>query len=242
MEQLKVKKKEIIVVNVMAFLFFSFLFVCLQYAYRHHLSPFSFVYFRKSISLFWYIAIPTVISIYLVWRHHRRSVFAYSFVVILVGFKVVEGSFIEFNKIIIVALFFYTVIAYFLYQLYSFYCSLASLNTNYRDTDLFEPLLKKIPCEIICEEKNISGYLTNWDTDGCFIKLDTKWDGSKFKSVKINFEDRIFTQEGEVVAETLDLYGVGIKFDQKPKNLNEFNWSEFNELVHELGFKPERLR
>lgn len=242
MEQLKVKKKEIIIYNVIIFLGLSFLFVYLQHAYRHHISPFSLVYLKKSIGLFWYVAVPALISIGLIWKHHRFALAAYTTSIVLVGFKVVEGTFIEFNKIIIVALFFYTVIAYFLYQLYSYYSSLACLNTNYSSSDLFEPLLRKINCKLLFENEEIEGHLTNWDQEGCFIKLNKKWNHNSLKSVSIFFEDREFVEEGEVVAETLDFTGIGIKFYQKPKDLNVFNWSEFNELIHELGFKPERLR
>ena len=52
----------------------------------------------------------------------------------------------------------------------------------------------------------------------------------------------MFEQEGELVAHSLDLRGIGIKFGKTPKGLHVFNWAEFNELVHELGYKPERLR
>jgi hypothetical protein len=58
----------------------------------------------------------------------------------------------------------------------------------------------------------------------------------------ISFRDREFIQEGEVVASTLDLNGVGIKFEKTVKDLSVFNWSEFMEIVHELGYQPERLR
>ena len=71
MEQLKVKKKDALVLNLIAFIFLSFIFVYLQYAYRHHLSPFSQAYLRKSLELFWYVSIPLVACAWLVWKHHR---------------------------------------------------------------------------------------------------------------------------------------------------------------------------
>lgn len=242
MEQLKVKKKDIIVTNVILYLGLSFLFLYLQHAYRHHLSPFSMVYLRKSLELFWYVAIPTIAAMILVWKHHAYALFTYSFCIFLVSFKVVEGLFIEFNKIIVIALFFYVVISYFLYQLLAYYYSLASLNTNYSSHDLFEPLLKKIPCSLKFEDKTVSGFLTNWDQEGCFVRLDESLLIPEFVEIQVAFQGREFLHEGEVVAETRDLMGVGIKFEQKSKDLNVFNWSEFTELVHELGYKPERLR
>lgn len=242
MEQLKVKKKNPIIINIIVYLFLSFVFLYLQYAYRHQLSPFAEAYLRKSGELFWYVIIPLVLSMILIWRHHRLAIHFYNFTVLLVSFKVIEGLFIEFNKIIVIALFFYSVISYFLYQLLVQNFTEASLNPNYSPEDLFDPLLKEIPCEVTLGENSYGGYLTNWDDNGCFIKLASPIPRTDKMSVKIQFQGREFIQQGEVVAETLDLTGFGVKFEKTNKDLRVFNWTEFTELIHELGFKPERLR
>lgn len=243
MEQLKVIKKDILVLNLVVFLLLSFVFLYLQYAYRHHLSPFSIAYLRKSLELFWYALIPLGVSAWLVWKHHRWSATVFSICGLLISYKVVEGLFIEFNKIIVVALFCYGVISYFLYQLFQYYLSLASLNANYSQTDLFKPLLREIPCTFKTEDQTIAGYLTNWDEEGCFIKLANPLAKAPDSSaVTIHFKGRDFTQNGEVVAHSVDLTGVGLKFGSTTKDLTVFNWTEFTELVHELGYKPERLR
>lgn len=242
MEQLKVKKKDVLVLNLIMFLGLSFVFLCLQYAYRHQLSPFSAAYMRKSLELFWYALIPLIVAMVLVFKHHKYSVAVYNFCILLVSYKVVEGLFLEFNKIIVIALFFYSVIGYFLYQLFSSYLSMASLNANYSPSDLFDPLLKEIPCVLLLESGEHKGYLTNWDEEGCFIKLEQAPAYQSKGKVIIQFKGRNFEQEGELVAHSLDLSGIGIKFGQTQKELNVFNWAEFTELIHELGFKPERLR
>lgn len=242
MGQLKVKKKDTIIINVVLYLCLSFFFLYIQHAYRHHLSPFSLVYFKKGLELFWYVAITLIITGIMIWRQHPHAILFYRLSVFFVGFKVLEGLFIEFNKIIVFALFFYIIISYFLYQLLKFYLALASINPNYHPSDLFEPLLKKIYCEISTDDKKYLGYLTNWDLEGCFIKLKGSAEFTSPVRVKIFFADREFLQEGEVVAATPDLTGIGIKFQSTSKNLNTFNWSEFMDIVHELGFKPQRLR
>ena len=242
MEQLKVKKKDIIITNVVAYLALAFFFLYLQHAYRHHISPFSWVYLKKGLELFWYVAMTLGASAILIWRHHRYSTVVYAASIFLVGFKVLEGLFIEFNKIIVIAMFFYAVISYFLYQLLTYYLSLASINANYSRSDLFDPLLQKIPCKLTFDENTITGHLSNWDGEGCFIKLDEARKIPAHAQIEVYFRDRTFAQDGEVVAETLDLQGVGIKFERKAKELNAFNWTEFMELVQELGFQPERLR
>lgn len=239
---MKVKKKDMIIGNTVVYLILSFLFLYLQYAYRHHLSPFSLVYLRKSAELFWYIAVPLTISMLLVWRHHRYALAVFSLSTILVSFKVVEGLFIEFNKIIVIALFFYAVISYFLYQLLADYLSLASINPNYKESDLFEPLLRKILCTVKQDGNEFPGFLTNWDEEGCFIKLEQGRQLPSKIQLIVHFQGREFVQFGEVVAHTVDSTGIGIKFNETPKDLKIFNWAEFIELIQELGFQPERLR
>jgi hypothetical protein len=241
MEQLKVKKRDTIIGNTITYLLLSFLFLYLQYAYRHHLSPFSWIYLRKGAELFWYVAFPVIISCVLIWKHHRYARIAFCISLFTVGFKVVEGLFIEFNKVIVVALFFYSVISFFLYQLLAEYLSLASLNPNYSSSDLFDPLLQKIPCTVEVNEQVKSGYLTNWDHEGCFVKLSLD-SIPQSVIVTVHFHERDFIQMGEVVSHAVDLSSFGIKFNKTPKNLKVFNWTEFIELIDELGFQPDRLR
>ena len=242
MEQLKVKKKDVIVRNAAVFLCMALAFLYLQYAYRYHISPFSLVYLRKSVELFWYIGVPVLFSTLLVWFHHRRAPWLFAISVSLVGFKVTEGLFVEFNKIIVISMFFFVVISYFIYQLLKHYYRQASINPNFSRRDLFEPMLRNIPCELEADGELLPGLLTNWDSDGCFIKLQTLKKFPPQIRIRVNFQGRDFLQEGEVVAHSVGLSGVGIRFKKTAKDLNVFNWAEFSELIDELGFQPERLR
>jgi len=242
MKQLKVKKKEVIIFNACIFLLLSFFFLFIQNAYLYHVSPFSLVYFEKGIQLFWYIAIVLLISINTIWNHHSSSRIMFQISIFLVSFKVLEGLFLEFNKIIVIALFLYITISYFLYQLLGEYLDLASINPNYNKNDLFKPLLRDIPCKIVGDNLEINGTLSNWDEQGCFIKLQNAAEIPNEINIKILFRDREFLQTGEVVAFTPDLFGVGIRFHKTNKKIDVFNWSEFVEIVDELGFLPERLR
>lgn len=243
MEQLKVKKKGMIVVNCILYLILSFFFVYLQYAYRSHVTPFSLLYLQKSLELFWYLAVVLLLSAGLLWKHHRYCPLFFSLSTSLISFKILEGLFIEFNKMIVVTFFFYIVISYFLYQLLREYFASARLNANYQAHDLFRPLLTSLECRVKDQYGQINGLLTNWDEEGCFIKL-TEAPKHKLKKVEliINFQGREFHEEGEVVAQSTSLSGVGIKLKHRSKDLKIFNWNEFIELVDELGFDPKRLR
>jgi hypothetical protein len=242
MEQLKVRKKDVIIGNVVIYLMLSLLFLYLQYAYRHQLSPFSILYLRKSIELFWPIGVAALFASFFVWKHHHLATSSFSLTVLLVTYKVVEGLFIEFNKVIVIALFFFIVIAYFLYQLLADYLGKAAVNPNYSSIDLFDPLLKKIDCSLELDGEILRGSLTNWDEEGCFVKMENPHLLTNKIKVVVHFQGRDFVQVGEVVAQSVDLFGIGIKFHKTPKDLKIFNWTEFMELIQELGFEPRRLR
>ncbi len=107
---------------------------------------------------------------------------------------------------------------------------------------MFPPLLKEIPVQIKTEEHQYEGYLTNWDLDGCFIKLKETATNINEVKVEIDFFSQRFIQSGEVVAHSREMNGLGIKFYLSKKDLNVFNWTEFIELTEELGFQAERLR
>lgn len=243
MEQLKVRKKGMIVINCIFYLTLSFLFVYLQFAYRSHVTPFSFLYLQKSVELFWYIVAVLLLTSAFLWRHHKYCTWFFGLSTFLVGFKILEGLFIEFNKMIVVTFFFYIVISYFLYQLLKQYLQSARLNANYLQEDLFPPLLNSLECTIRHSKGEVQGILTNWDEEGCFVKL-TEFPSHKLKKVElvIGFQGREFIEKGEVVAQSISLQGVGIKLNNSSKDLKVFNWNEFIELVDELGFDPKRLR
>lgn len=243
MEQLKVRKKGMIILNCIAYLVLSFLFIYLQYAYRSHLTPFSTLYLQRSLELFWYIALPLFGCTFFLWRHHRYCSFFFLISTVLVGFKILEGLFIEFNKMIVVTFFFYIVISYFLYQLLNRYLASARLNANYSSNDLFDPLLNKLNCTLKAGEVELEGILTNWDEEGCFVKMNSA-PLKKLNKVEfiIRFAGREFCEQGEVVAQSTSMTGVGIKLKNSSKDLKIFNWNEFIDLVDELGFDPKRLR
>ena len=103
-------------------------------------------------------------------------------------------------------------------------------------------MLTKIPCEILVEERNMKAYLTNWDEYGCFVRLEDRETLPRKLKVKVSFHARDFHHDGEVVAETPDGTGIGIKFKLMKKEVHLFSWQEFNQLLDELGYTPERLR
>lgn len=242
MDHLKIKKRNVVIKNIIIFLLLSYLFLYIQNAFRQELSPFSVAYLRKSMEEFWYVILIVLLSINTIWNQQKQSRFMYQLVIALVSFHVLEGLFLDFNKIVVIAFFIFLVTSFFLYQFLASYMKSSVLNPNFHKSDLFDPMLKKIPCQIQDKTTSVEGFLTNWDEEGCFIRLSSPYQFSKKINLSLTFKDRDFVQEGELVAVTPDLKGVGLQFRKTTKKYKQFNWSEFIEIVNELGLLPERLR
>jgi hypothetical protein len=243
MEQLTLRRRENILFNCIVFSMLSFVFLYLEYSYRNHLSPFSFVLLKKSVSLFYLQIVSIFLSIAFLVKIKKISLNLFVINILLVSYKIVLGLFIDFNKLIVVGLFVFIVVGYFLHQLLGEYFSKAFLNPNFSKHDLFSPLLVDIPASVILSDQRIiEAQLTNWDENGCFLRLKSPEKIKSFNKIKVFLKDRCFEEQGEVVAWSREYEGIGIKFDQSTKNINVFNWSEFMEIMDELGFQAERLR
>jgi hypothetical protein len=243
MEQIKLKSRESIVYNVIYYLILSLGFLYLEYSYRHHLSPLSFVLIKKSIHLFWFQILIVVTTAFTLWKFHKKGLGWYIASTMAVTFKISEGLFIDFNKLIVIGLFFYLVIAFFLYQMLCDYYDKSYMNPNYSRNDLFDPLLLGIKVKISDDlGKEYEGVLTNWDDYGCFVKLDTDNQIEEKLILSVYFKNRTFEQSGVVVCRARDNFGIGVKFNGSKKSVSVFNWAEFIEIVEELGYLPERLR
>ncbi len=80
---------------------------------------------------------------------------------------------VDFSKLIIIALFLYTLITYYFYQFLSIEVAESYYNPLYNEDDLFPPMLKRLECELVDEKGNLAtGWLTNWNENGCFVYLN----------------------------------------------------------------------
>tara|TARA_Y100000768_G_scaffold389043_2_gene391414 strand:- start:7741 stop:8274 length:534 start_codon:yes stop_codon:yes gene_type:complete len=152
---------------------------------------------------------------------------------------------LEFSKIIIVMTFFYLVIAYYLYQFYKSELLESYYNSNYQETDLFSPMLKKINVQIIdLEQKELArGYLTNWSYEGCFLYLDEPTQLKGRVTVRIEFGGKTFSENSTIAAKELGGRGYGFKFQNTSQNeSNKMNWNQFYEIIEQLGYLPELMK
>lgn len=239
---LKIKKREPIILNIILFLVTGLFFLHVQYAYRTKLSAFSWYLLWATTKLYWPVLPMSVASIWMTWTYRPHAPRFFAWTIGLIAFFTLSGLYVDFNKVLVLALFFLGVISHILYQQLKFTLHWASYQSNYSEDDLFSPVLKKIPGEIKVGEVSYPFYLTNWDNYGMFLYFPEPMPSLGQVELIIHYEGLHFEGSGEVVAQSMDLRGVGIKLKKNAPKVDQFFWSDFVEMTDELGLYPTRLR
>lgn len=239
---LKIKKREPIILNTVIFVIIGLFFLHVQYAYRTKLSAFSWYLLWATVKLYWPVIPLAALTIWASWTHRLISQRFFAWTVGLISFFTLTGLYIDFNKVLVLALFFLAVIAHLLYQQLKFTLNWACYQTNYLEEDLFPPVLTKITGELKQGDKTYRFFLTNWDEYGVFIYLDEAISLKGEVSLQIDYDQLHFQGDGEVVAHSADFHGVGVKLKKNAPQVDQFYWSDFVQMSDELGLNPARLR
>ncbi len=239
---LKIKKREPIILNTVIFVIVGLFFLHVQYAYRTKLSAFSWYLVWATLKLYWPVIPLSLVTIWSVWTQRSYATRMFAWTVGAVCFFTLTGLYIDFNKILVLALFFLSVISHLLYQQLKYTFHWASYQSNYLETDLFSPVLKKISGSLKHGEETYPFYLTNWDEHGVFLFISEPKILSEKVEIVINYGELHFLGDGEVVAQSADLHGVGVKLKKNAPHVDQFYWSEFIQMTDELGLTPARLR
>jgi hypothetical protein len=240
---LKIKKREPIILNSILFVIIGLFFLHVQYAYRTKLSAFSWYLLWATLKLYWPVIPLASLTIWATWTQRLISKRFFSWTIGLIAFFTLTGLYIDFNKVLVLALFFLAVISHLIYQQLKFTLHGACYQTNYLEEDLFSPVLTKIEGTLKQGDKVHRFFLTNWDEYGAFIYFKDGPVGLKGEvELIINYDQLHFQGDGEVVAQSADLRGLGVKLKKNAPEVDQFFWSDFVQMSDELGLNPARLR
>ena len=227
--------------NVILFIVSSLGFLYLQEIFYESGST-----LRKSLMVDFLEAHPVTVgffalSIVSVYFLHKSSRLLVSCVILITTILTVNNLLAEFSKIILVLLFFYIVLFYLVYQFYVMDSKESFYNPGFSENDLFDPMSKKISCELLDNKSKIisSGHLTNWSPQGCYIKLDNGGETDGLNKLRLNFMGHDFIEPALLVSSKASLCGCGIKFEDSPNK--DLGWKDFYEIITEMGYLPERL-
>lgn len=238
--------------NIILFEVLSFIFLYLQSGLVYGKSVFDVSFLMFNIEGFYLniaVLFAAILSIYFLFSDAAKFLFA------LNTLSVSLISFMHFyeskSKFILIVLFLFLISSYYFYQILKIELSEAYINPNYSRDDLFKPLHETMICSIEGTEEGISceGYLTNWNTNGCFIHLsetgcDVKSLAKKIKLLKIktSIDGVEFCSEGRLVCYAEDGLGIGVRMIENNIKKNKLNWKTFEALVSQMGYQVELMK
>jgi len=241
----KIYYRSPVIWNLVLFVFFSFSFLVLQEIYVNITSIMNRELLEKfALSHSWYIGLCLVTMFSLMALKKSSKGFIIGVVLstfVLTVFNLNQ----EFSKMILVILFFYLLIAYYLYQFYKMDLYEPFYNPGFSDKLLFEPMLKKIECELMDSKSKVSmkGYLTNWSDQGCFVYLNEPIALGSQITLKVFFEGHEFVQIGNLASKRKGNLGYGLKFTlpSKKEKSDIMGWWDFFDIIEQMGYEPELL-
>lgn len=243
---LKVYYRSPVIWNIILYIILSFAFIFFQEIFRNTTSIIEKDLFKNFVLEHYLVAVIFTLTICSFFIKNKAITLFLFFITVSATFLLTSYNlFLEFSKFSLIILFFYLLIAFYLYQFYSVDIEESYYNPQFNNNMLFEPMLKQIPVVAIVNEKEVArGYLTNWSEEGCFIYLPEPFKIRGRVNLKVSFLERSFMGSGVVVSSTSKNNGYGIKFKskQKAENLDSLGWGEFYEIIEEMGLKPELLK
>jgi len=150
---------------------------------------------------------------------------------------------LDFSKLILIILFIYLLVSYYYFYLLDIELNQSIYNPNFKKNDLFKPMLMEIRVTIKSNNKDCSGYLTNWDESGCFIYLEEELDNnSKIIELHLQLRGKVFIQKSVLATQAGDNRAVGVRFINEKMDKNIFNWLEFKKIVSDMGLNVEYIK
>lgn len=229
--------------NIILFILLAFFFLYFQEGLLGARSVFEKSFLKRFL---WEYApvhgliLVSSISVFLLKKASRPLFIFTSLVVIGATLKNLYG---DFSKLIIIALFLYTLITYYFYQFLSIEVAESYYNPLYNEDDLFAPMLKRLECEIKDAKGNtMSGWMTNWNENGCFVYLGDQEMTLQGKSydVILALAERPFMAKASVASKSADGKGIGLKLENKAHD--EFSWKDYHSIVDQMGYSVEYLK
>lgn len=238
MSFLKITKKNYIYFSTNLFLSLSLVFLYGNFVKYKNASLFSLVelrnfafthYFPIFLTLFCYFATSKFS------RHSGKLILLNVSIISLFTFSYFD--FDSLDKILLLCVFLYMMIAFYFYQLWEEEVNLSCHNPNYTPNDIDNSVLVDITCQV----NDQSGLLKNWDDISCFIQfpMPVQFFGEVLIEVKI--DDTIFPIRAKVVSRTIDQKGYGLIIRENTSE-TRFNWSNFQELLHDRNIIPGLLK
>jgi hypothetical protein len=228
--------------NAIVFMVLAALFLVLQQSLQSGLPFMNAAFLKKVAADEWAVLIFFIPALISTLQQRRSSPKLFALYVSVVAFRSLEGLFLDFNKLVLLVLFFHIVISYGFYQLLTWTYSRAAFSPNFRSDNLYTPMGRVIESELAIDSQILNGRLTNWDEDGAFFWLeDSIPKNAQDLLVKVKWENHVFQAKGTIVSATWDGKGIGIEWADTSVKTEE-GWNNLMALFSDYGYDPRLLR
>lgn len=239
---LKIIKRSAIIWNVSLHIIMSIAFVFLQKAILEENSIFNIEFVISIIVPVSPLIITGIISVYYILKLKNISRYVYFLFVVSIASYITYSLITEFSKLVLIVLFIYILISYYLFFILSSELDQSYNNPGFSSRDLFDPMLFKININLLNTKNNhsVTGLLTNWNEDGCFVKLDSELKKGSHLELEVIYKENIFKEKVVIVTMLKNKKGVGLKF--KDKSSGNSSWSDLYKIISDMGMSVEYVQ
>lgn len=238
---LKIMYRSAVIWNIVLHFMLSLIFLFLQQAIYEERSLLNIVFLKSIITSYWPVISLVALSSLLVFNLKKLSYLLYVFSIFLISIYSSYLLWFDFSKLILLVLFIYLLVSYYLSFMLKSDLDQAFYNPGYSEKDLFDPMLMKISVEIldVKNNKKYSGHLTNWDEEGCFIKLDGEFPKKKDLEMTFFFRGHEFKELASIATISKKGSGIGVRFT---KTMSKKGWKEIYKIVSDMGIDVEYIQ
>lgn len=236
---LKIIYRSAVVWNVILHILMSFLFIFLQEAIYQEDSVFNIGFIRSISFSILPLLVVGAVSLFFIFNLKKVSKYFYILTVSAVSLYSAYHLISDFSKLILIVLFFYLLVSYYLYFLLTSELEQSYYNPGFSSQNLFDPMLLKINVKLseMKTKKSHLGVLTNWDEDGCFVKLETPLEKHSQLELEILYMNHSFKQKVAAVTILKNKEGIGLKLKQ-----TDNTWENFYKIISDMGMKVEYVK
>lgn len=238
---LRIIYRSAVIWNVVLHFLLSIMFLFLQKAIYEEKSVLNMAFLKSIVLALWPFIIMLVLGSVLVFSIKKISYYYYIFSVVSISIYSSYQLWLEFSKLIILVLFIYLLVSYYLSYMLKSDLEHAFYNPKYSDNDLFDPMLLKINVyvEDLKSKSSHCGHLTNWDEDGCFIKLEDSIPKKKNLKLRFQFRGHEFVQFATLATLSKKMNGIGVRFIESNAKKS---WKDIYKIISDMGVNVEYIQ
>jgi len=233
---MKILSRTTVVYNTIIFVLFSYAYaILLSWSNIFELN-FNSIYQLIEYRLNGSITIPLLtILIISIYKQYKFSVILLIIYLLILNYYSNSIIFYRFDKIILLSNILVILSSYYFVELWSRYIGLSPFNPGIKSNNVINERTFKIKVNIVSKGINYKGDLVNYDSEGCFVKLNENLASLSQKVIDINFiiNKRVLNTKMKIVSK--NSLGIGLI---EHVNNDTFLWYD----IYEVLFKRRYLK